>query len=244
MVFDDGFCAAPEGFRCPRRAEPKTTIDMKPTIPQLISGTILVTALALTGCATGGSKSGASTSSGMAKAGQGVEALATQTDVTMAALNDITMNPGNLSAQFKTYDSAVKKLTSQFNKAVEQTASMKEKAQAYFGEWQTSSTNIVNEDIRKINTERLEKVKNAFKEVDESLKKVKEDFNPFLSDLNDVRQALSLDLTPDGVKALSGIAEKAMPKGQKLKESLTDAASDVKALADQLAPLAQQPAPE
>ncbi len=202
-----------------------------------MTGLALIAVLAVGGCATGGSKSGASASSGMAKAGEGVEALATQTDVTMAALNDLVMNPGNLSAQFKTYDSAVKKLTSQFNKAVDQTTTMKTKAQAYFDQWQSSSTNIVNEDIRKINTERLEKVKNAFNEVEESLKTVKQDFNPFLSDLTDVRQALSLDLTPGGVKALSGVAEKAMPKGRKLKESLTEAAGDAKALADQLAPL-------
>lgn len=217
---------------------------MRTKIRQLITGAALIAAMAVAGCATGGSKSGASASSGMAKAGQGVEALATQTDVTMAALNDITMNPGNLSAQYKTYDSAVKKLNSQFDKAVEQTAKMKEKAQAYFSEWQNSSTNIVNEDIRKVNTQRLEKVKAAFKEVDDSLKKVKEDFDPFRSDLNDIRQALSLDLTPGGVKSLSGIAEKAMPKGRKLKESLTEAAADVKALADELAPLVQQAAAE
>ena len=39
--------------------------------------------------------------------------------MTLAALNDVVLNPGDLSAQYKTYDSAVKKLTSQFDKAVE-----------------------------------------------------------------------------------------------------------------------------
>jgi predicted nucleic acid-binding Zn-ribbon protein len=209
---------------------------MKMTIPVLFTGAILIASLALTGCASsGGSKAGASTSTGMTKAGEGVEALAAQTDVTMAALNDLVLNPGDLPAQFKTYDKAVKKLSSEFQKAVDQTENMRKKADSYFQQWQADSASIANEEIRKLNTDRLEEVKKAFTEVDESLKQVKADYSPFLSDLNDIRQALSLDLTSGGVKALSGIAEKAMPKGKKLKDSLMQAAADAKHLGTKLA---------
>jgi len=158
----------------------------------------------------------------------------------MSALNDLVLNPGDQKAQFKKYDSAVKKLSSDYQKAVDRTTAMREKARAYFEQWQASSTNIVNEDIRKINEKRFEEVKEAFQDVDSSLKHVKEAYSPFLSDLNDIRQALSVDLTPGGVKAMAGIAEKAMPKGKNLKDALSQAAKDVKALGAKLAPAAAE----
>lgn len=211
---------------------------MKTTTTYLITAALLAAVLVFTGCASGNTfKRGAKASSGMQDAGREIEALAAQTDATLAALSDLVLNPGpDLVAQFRTYERAVNRLSSQTDRAMARTERMRRDAQAYFQEWQAGTQDIANPEIRARSERRRLEVAEAFEKVDASLRRVKDDYTPFLSDLTDIRRALSSDLTLGGVKAMTSITERAMPRGAKLKESLRIAAADAHDLAAKLAP--------
>ena len=205
---------------------------MKTTATNLLLGGILAASLIVSGCSSSGYSKGDSASKGMDKTGSEIEAIVQQTDMTLGSLSNLVFAPApDLVPQFKKFSSDTKKLSS-LNKSVEdKAAEMKERAKAYFASWDQGMTNISNPDLRKKSEERRADVSNSFDELAQSLKKSKEAFTPFLSDLKDVEQMLSLDLTQGGIKSVESVAKSAIAHGTDLKEALTDAAGDVKTLA-------------
>lgn len=76
--------------------------------------------------------------------------------------------------------------------------------QQYFQEWQKSVNEIANPSLQKKSQKRLNTVKASYDKVEASMQLASDKFKPFLSDLSDMQKALASDVTPAGVKALSG----------------------------------------
>jgi hypothetical protein len=119
---------------------------------------------------------------------------------------------------------------------------MRDRAEAYFAEWDKGMTNITNPDLRETSESRRADVSAAFDQVADSLKRSKDAFDPFLSDLKDIEQVLSLDLTMGGIEAVQKISKSAIAHGEDLRAALSDAAGDIRGLATKMS--AQGPAPQ
>src|SRR5206468_3337184 len=83
----------------------------------------------------------------------------------------------------------------------ERADSMREKGQAFFAEWEQQVQTINNEDIRKEAEKRLAKRKKSYNKILSTMQEAKQEFIPFLSDLNDVRKLLESELTTSSVAA-------------------------------------------
>ena len=79
----------------------------------------------------------------------------------------------------------------------------------YFQAWQGTVDGISNASLKKTAQKRLDTVKMSFDKIFSSLSLARDKFGPFLSDLNDVQQALALDTTPGGVKSIKGVVRSA-----------------------------------
>ena len=216
---------------------------MKTITNGLLCGAILAVAVILNGCSSAGYSKGGDASKGMDKAGSEVEAIVAQTQLTLTSLSNLVHHPApDLVPQYKTFAGATKKLVSLSDSVDKKAAEMKDRANAYFAEWDRGMTNISNPDLRKTSEDRRKEVSSAFEEVAESLKKSKDAFDPFVSDLKDIDQVLNLDLTLGGIDSVKGTTKRAMASGEDLRAALTDAASDIRSLAAKLS--AAGPAPE
>jgi hypothetical protein len=81
---------------------------------------------------------------------------------------------------------------------------MESDGRQYFADWQKTIDGISNESLRKKAQRRMDAVKASYAKVEEALAKASDKFTPFLSDLDDVKKALSSDVTAAGVKAIRG----------------------------------------
>lgn len=210
--------------------------SMKTITQTLLLGALLSTGRIIASCSSTGSSKGYSrgedASKGMDKTSSEVEAIVTQTDLTLSSLSNLVYNPApDLVPQYKNFQGANKKLSSLSGSVDKKAAEMKERADAYFAEWDKGMTNITNAGLRKTSEERRAEVSNAFEGVAQSLKKSKDSFDPFLSDLKDIQQVLNLDLTQGGLESVKSTTKKALAHGEDLRSALQDAAKDIRDLA-------------
>jgi hypothetical protein len=219
------------------------THDMKTITKGLLCGSVLAAAVIISGCSSAGYAKGGDASKGMDKTGAEVESIVEQTELTLTSLSNLVYNPApDLVPQYKEFAGATKKLGSLSESVDKKAGEMKERADAYFAEWDQGMTNITNADLRETSESRRAEVSGAFDEVAESLGKSKDAFDPFLSDLKDIQQVLELDLTQGGINAIQKTAKSAIAHGEDLRAALTDAAGDINDLAAKMS--SQGPAPE
>jgi hypothetical protein len=91
---------------------------------------------------------------------------------------------------------------------------------AYFQKWNEERAEIQDGPLRIRSFDRKIAVGTQFEDVRSSYAKSKTEFDPFMSDLKDIRTALGTDLTPGGLDSIRSLANKANSTGRPLRESL------------------------
>lgn len=107
---------------------------------------------------------------------------------------------------------------------------MQAQGNAYFRNWDGELAKIQNEDIRSRGTDRKNAVFARLDRVRSSYTQTQSSFAPFLSDLKDIRTALSTDLTTGGVAFIRSTANRAKSNVTPLRESRTNLEADFRAL--------------
>ncbi len=203
---------------------------MKPTL-LLLALAASAPALYIAGCASSGYNQAGDTSNSLQKAARAIDKGDTQIDTVLLALSDLVNNPGpNLKPQFDKYDTAVGKLESLAKEVDHDTTKMRTEGAAYFQNWDAELAKIHNEDIRSRSAERRTAVNERFDKVRVSYVRAQNSFEPFLSDLKDIRTALKTDLTAGGVYAVRSTANKAKTDVNPLRDSLRLLSADFKEL--------------
>jgi hypothetical protein len=122
---------------------------------------------------------------------------------TVGALNDLKKQTGDLRPAFEKFSASIEKTGSAAGLAAKLGGTMSMESKNYFDSWLAEINSIANPDIQKVSTKRLETVKKQYDEVVKEVKKVTPLFQPMMSDLEDLKSALGMDLTPSGLKAHS-----------------------------------------
>ena len=99
--------------------------------------------------------------------------------------------------------------------------SMKEKGHAFFSDWEQQTKEIQKEGIRKEAEKRLAKRRKSYGKILSSMEEAKEQFVPFMSDLNDVRKLLESELSASTVASTKSLIRQANWHGEDVRESLT-----------------------
>ena len=155
-----------------------------------------------------------------------LEALRTaeQLKSTLGTLNALTkQSKGDLRPAYDAFGADVVKTEAAAGTTRKQVQWMAGEGRSYFQDWQTSVSGIANESLRKKAQKRLNSVKESYADVEQALQQASEKFNPFLSDLDDVRKALATDLTAGGVKSIRSTVKKANWDHQYVTEAVNSA---------------------
>lgn len=184
----------------------------------------------LLGCNTANYQKGSAAGAGLQDSADRMHQGAGKIDTTLANLNEMVNNPGDLATQFKKYSASVADLEASANNVASKVASMRGKGSEYFKAWDAQTAHIKNEDIKQRSAARKAEVQQKFTDIRMNYTRASEQFKPFLSDLKDIQMALATDLTVGGVNSIKGAAEKANKDAVPLKATIESMAAQFKDL--------------
>lgn len=201
-------------------------------LKSILSASLVATvACLMAGCASHSYDKAAVTSTSLEKAAQNIHKGNGQIDTVLFALSNLVNSPdANIEPQFHKFSAAVSKLESLSNDVTTQTAAMQTQGNDYFRSWDLELAKIQNEDIRSRSTDRKNAVAARFNKVRMSYVQTQAAFTPFMSDLKDIRTALSTDLTAGGIASIKSVANHADNNVTPLRESLSALEAEFKAL--------------
>lgn len=158
-----------------------------------------------------------------------------QITLTLEELSRLTVKGVDLRTQLEKYKGELAKMENEARITRDRAVSMKEKGQAFFADWERQTKTIQNEDIRKEAEKRLAKRKKSYGKILSAMEEAKEEFVPFLSDLNDIKKLLDAELTASSVASTKGLIRQANWHGEDVRESLTDVEKELDRVAAELA---------
>jgi hypothetical protein len=127
---------------------------------------------------------------------------------------------GNVQQSYKEYTTAVKDVKAAGDKARTRAQAMRENSRAYVAKWEKEMDNVTNPELRAGAMERRNRVKANYDEILEVGRSVRDAYQPFLKDLQDIQKALASDLTPAGVSSANLAMGKAKTEGTTLNERI------------------------
>jgi predicted nucleic acid-binding Zn-ribbon protein len=175
----------------------------------------------IVGCASTGFEKAGTTSTSLREAARDVDNTLVPLDNVVATLSDLVTNPGpDITPQYQKFNAAVSNLESLANEVKSREAAMREQGAAYFQKWDEELAKIQNDNIQTRSLDRKNSVAAQFEKVRLSYSQTSADFAPFMSDIKDIRTALSTDLTAGGLASVKGLASQANDAAKPLRESL------------------------
>jgi hypothetical protein len=209
----------------------------------LLAATTIAAAILVTGCGTtSGYKQADKTGAGIAEFRDEIVKGKIAIDNTMNALDQIaaTANTDPRKA-FEAYSKAVESLESCANKVRKRGQDMREQGQAYFKQWEEQLTQVKNQEIRNLAEQRRTKLQETFDSIRKYTEPLKAQFDPWMSDLQDLQKYLSNDLTIAGVDAAKGLFAKTRADGVEVQTSMDGLVAELNTIAAALTPAKVEP---
>ena len=150
-----------------------------------------------------------------------IKLIIVQLDAIGASLDELT-KPGQADKKrafdlFSENTSKIKKMEKDFAKHAEE---MEESGKTYFQTWDKDSQKYDNPEIQKRSDERRKELGNIYDKIEQNNVGIKDSFQTYVSDINEIERFLSNDLTNEGVDSISVISDKVINDGTHLKNEL------------------------
>ena len=206
---------------------------MKKTKAIMMTSNLALAAMlaALAGCASDNYQKGGDAAAGLTESANRIEQSKGKIDATLASLNSlVAASQGDLVPQFKKYSSAVSDLESSAKNVDSKVEDMRGSGNEYFKAWDEQLATIKNEDIKSRSAARKTEVQERFTNIKRTYVEAGDAFKPFMANLKDIQTALATDLTPGGITAIKGAAEKATKDSVPLKAAIDKLATEFKEL--------------
>jgi chromosome segregation ATPase len=199
----------------------------------------------LTACESSGVERSQATQTTMGQFRTDINNYTTQLDATTASLDELlksassdpksafTKFSGNVDALFKA-DDAVRGTSND----------MKSRGEAYFSEWEKSSSGITNEDVRKIADSRRVELQKEYKELQTEMATVATDSAALRGQIDSLRKYYSQDLTEKGIDASKGLVGNTKSAASKVQKGIKSVLEEVDKVAEQLKVAAPPPPPK
>jgi hypothetical protein len=164
----------------------------------------------------------------------------THTDLqnTVGALEELRNQSGDLRPTYEKFSDSIEKTRNSSGLAAKLFGVMSADSETYFEEWRAEIDAISNPQIKKASSKRLSSVEKQYEKLLEELEPIPPLFNPLMSDLDDFKNALGMDLTPAGLEALSKAMNKTNKSLSAFQAPITGALEEFDKLASDLAPAA------
>lgn len=208
---------------------------------KLATTLILIALIALAGCASDGTKKAGRAADRIDQLGKQMKAGDQLIEDTVSALNAMVEKPdGDLAAMFNTYRNDLARLEDTAKKAGKRAGAVWDQKDEFFEQWEKNLEQIQNEEFRNLSEQRKAKTLEAFTRVQKSLDQTQASFDPLLTNLQDVRAMLTVDLNATGVAALGPITTKINEDAAKTRAAMAKVHADFENLARTITPTEQK----
>lgn len=201
------------------------------------------------GCATQGYTKAEKTSRDLTKVQDDVVKVESLVKQTSASLKSLVDNPApDLQPQYKTFASNVNSLETASEKASARSTDMKLRKDAYLLNWKQQAMAITNESLRETSLKRIDTLSERFDDLSQAMTDARDEFNPFLAQMEDLKAYLSNDLSMGGIDAIKDMANDTIDKQDDVIEKIEVVRKQLDALAKDLntagpPPPTEKPAP-
>lgn len=212
---------------------------MKTTQMKLIAlvTATLATAALFTGCATSGYQQADKTGAGIAQFREEVAKAKLAVDDTVKSLGQVAVTANtNPRDAFKQFTKSLANLESTAAKAKKCAADVKAQGQTYFANWEKELAQLKNPEIRNLAAQQKGKLQAAFDSIKQVSAPLKAQFDPWLSNLQDLQKYLSNDLTISGVDAAKPLFAKTQTEGFEVQKSMDALVAELNTVAATLTP--------
>jgi len=203
----------------------------------LVAATLAL-ASGLTGCgSTAGYKQADKTGAGIAQFREEIGKAKLAVDDTVKALGQVAVSANTNPRQaFQQFSKSLANLDSTAAKAKSRAAEMKAAGQTYFANWEKELANLKNPEIRNLAMQQRAKLQASFDSIKTVAAPLQAQFDPWLSDLKDLRQYLSNDLSVSGVDAAKPLFTKTQNEGLEVQKSMDALVAELNTVAATLTP--------
>jgi chromosome segregation ATPase len=178
--------------------------------------------LAAAGCTTMGFERSTNIADTMAKQTKMIQEAKPQVDMMLASLEELTRAQGDLRPAFKKFSDTLDDTEKVAARTRKTGQTIREKEAEYFAEWQTQAASITNPQIKAATQARQAEVKAKLGDLSQTGKTAGDAYDPFISDMKDIRTYLSNDLTTGGIKKIEPTIDKARRDGAALQKALDE----------------------
>jgi Protein of unknown function (DUF2959) len=213
-------------------------MKLKPVQTITVALTTAIVAVMLAGCSTpSGYQQADKTGADIAKFREQVNKAKTAVDQTVTTLGQVAVTANtNPRDAFKKFSKSLSNLEAAANKTKASAADMRSQGQAYFAQWEKQLAQIKDPEIRALATAQKAKLQASFGEIRKYSQPLKEQFDPWLSDLQDLRTYLSNDLSVSGVDAAKSLFSKTQTEGLEVQKSMDELVAELNTVAATLTP--------
>ena len=116
----------------------------------------------------------------------------------------VNQKKGDLRPAYEKFEAQVAKTQAAAVATKARAQKMETEAATHFSAWRTELDTINNAKLKAKGVKRQESVEKSYNRVTKQIQEAAEKFDPYLSDLADMKKMLANDLSSNGVKALRG----------------------------------------
>jgi hypothetical protein len=205
---------------------------------------ILTLAVAMTaaafvsGCgSTAGYKRADKTGAGIAEFREEILNASTAVNQTVKALDEVAATADtNPRKAFEAYSKSVANLETAAVKARKRAQDMQQQGQAYFKQWEQQMEQVQNPEIRALAAQQKAKLQATFNDIRKYSEPLKAQFDPWMSDLKDLRTFLSNDLSISGVESAKSLFARTQAEGIEVQKSMDGLVAELNTVAATLTP--------
>jgi regulator of replication initiation timing/ribosomal protein L25 (general stress protein Ctc) len=158
-----------------------------------------------------------------------------QVGLTLEELNRLQKENMDLRTQFQKFSAELVKMEVQAQVARDRAFSMEEKGQAFFQAWEDQIKSIANADIRDEAMKRYSKRAKSYGKILRAMFDARDQLQPFMSDLNDIKKLLDSELTRASVGSTKTIMKQANWHGADVVDSIEDVEKELDRVSTELA---------
>ena len=200
--------------------------------------TVLVAGLtigAITGCKSTNYVRSDATALRLDRTATEVRNTAGYLDTTIAALNDLLANPqGDLRGQYERYTITLSQFMAAAHLASSEVTTLQNHAGAYFQQWDKELAQMNDEQIRQTSAARKAEAMHDYDSAMRHYQSGQDALQPVITYLEDIRKALSTDLTRAGLASAQPVAANAGQKAINAKAQIIQSSADLSALAGKM----------
>ncbi len=177
-------------------------------------------ALVMCGCAST-YRPGEAAGDSLSKAATEIREESRAIDVTLASLDNLVNQPGpDLRPQYARYSHSLDRLVAASKRAEKSAEEAKQRSAEFFESWDKKTADIKYEAVRDQSVSRKTQVSDEFNTVNSRYRENQAVIDPLISYLQDIRTALSTDLTMGGIQSVKTLADNAAQNAQKVQTAL------------------------